>query len=61
MLGAPSVKGHLKVTVEQGRLHYALWERDASPKGLALWRDPGLWSGRRLNPRFGTGGDGQHA
>jgi hypothetical protein len=43
MLGAPSVKGHLKVTVEHGRLHYALWERDASPKkGLALWRDPGL-------------------
>ena len=28
MLEALAVKGHLKVTVERGRLHYALWEQD---------------------------------
>jgi hypothetical protein len=43
MLGAPSVKGHLKVTVEHGRLHYALWERDASPKGVGALAGPGAF------------------
>jgi len=28
MLSELAAKGHLKVTVEHGRLHYALWERD---------------------------------
>jgi hypothetical protein len=31
MLQAPSAKGHLEVTVEYDRLHYALWERDVPP------------------------------
>ena len=31
MLQAPSAKGHLGVTVEYGRLLYALWNRDAPP------------------------------
>ena len=31
MLQALAVKGHLEVTVEHGRLHYALWEHDAPP------------------------------
>jgi capsular polysaccharide biosynthesis protein len=26
-----AAKGHLKVTVEHGRIHYALWGRDAAP------------------------------
>jgi hypothetical protein len=43
MLGAPSVKGHLKVTVEHGRLHYALWERDAAPKGVGTLAGPGAY------------------
>lgn len=29
MLQALADKGHLEVTVEHGRLHYALWRRDA--------------------------------
>jgi hypothetical protein len=29
MLQNLAVKGHLEVTVEHGRLHYALWDRDA--------------------------------
>jgi hypothetical protein len=29
MLSELAVRGHLQVTVEHGRLHYALWERDA--------------------------------
>jgi hypothetical protein len=29
MLSDLAVRGHLEVTVEQGRLHYALWESDA--------------------------------
>jgi hypothetical protein len=29
MLEALAVKGHLEVTVEHGRLYYALWDRDA--------------------------------
>jgi hypothetical protein len=29
-----AVKGHLEVTVEHGRLHYSLWERDAPYEGL---------------------------
>lgn len=28
MLQAPSAKGHLEVSLEYGRLHYALWERE---------------------------------
>jgi hypothetical protein len=32
MLQAPSAKGHLEVTVEHGRLPYALRERDAPMK-----------------------------
>ena len=31
MLEALAAKGHLKVSVEHGRLHYALWDRDAPP------------------------------
>ena len=31
MLEALAVKGHLKVSAEHGRLHYALWDRDAPP------------------------------
>ncbi len=30
MLSALAAKGHLEVTVEHGRLLYALWDRDAS-------------------------------
>jgi ketopantoate reductase len=29
MLQDLAAKGHLEVTVENGRLHYALWDRDA--------------------------------
>jgi hypothetical protein len=31
MLSALAAKGHLEVSVEDGRLVYALWERDAPP------------------------------
>ena len=31
MLSELAVGGHLEVTVEHGRLHYALWEHDAPP------------------------------
>jgi hypothetical protein len=31
MLEALAAKGHLEVSVEHGRLHYALWDRDAPP------------------------------
>jgi capsular polysaccharide biosynthesis protein len=31
MLSELAVRGHLEVTVEHGRLHYALWRRDAPP------------------------------
>jgi hypothetical protein len=31
MLEALAAKGHLEVTVEHGRLVYALWERAAPP------------------------------
>ena len=31
MLQVLAAKGSLEVTVEHGRLHYALWEHDAPP------------------------------
>jgi hypothetical protein len=31
ILSKLAAKGHLEVTVENGRLHYALWDRDAPP------------------------------
>jgi hypothetical protein len=31
MLSELAVRGHLEVSLEHGRLHYALWERDAPP------------------------------
>jgi len=31
MLSELAAKGHLEVTVEHGRLVYALWDRDAPP------------------------------
>jgi hypothetical protein len=34
MLEAFAVKRHLEVTVEYGRLYYALWERGAPYEGL---------------------------
>jgi len=36
MLEALTAEGYLKVTVERGRLHYALWEGDAPREGV--WR-----------------------
>jgi hypothetical protein len=36
MLQALAAKGQLQVTVEHGRLVYALWERDAPHKGVGL-------------------------
>ena len=32
MLSELAVRGHLEVSLEHGRLHYALWERDAPHK-----------------------------
>jgi hypothetical protein len=34
MLEALAAKGHLEVSFEHGRLHYALWERGAPYEGL---------------------------
>ena len=31
ILSELAVRGHLGVSLEHGRLHYALWERDAPP------------------------------
>jgi hypothetical protein len=31
MLEALAAEGYLEVTAEHGRLHYALWRRDAPP------------------------------
>jgi hypothetical protein len=31
MLSELAVRGQLEVSLEHGRLHYALWERDAPP------------------------------
>ncbi len=31
MLSELAVRGYLEVSLEHGRLHYALWERDAPP------------------------------
>jgi hypothetical protein len=33
MLQALAAEDHFEVTVEHGRLHYALWERDAPYEG----------------------------
>jgi hypothetical protein len=39
MLEALAAKGHLEVSFEHGRLHYALWERGAPYEGLWPRRD----------------------
>jgi hypothetical protein len=31
MLSELAVRGNLEVSLEHGRLHYVLWERDAPP------------------------------
>lgn len=38
-----ALRGHLEVSLEHGRLHYALWERDASPKGVGALAGPGAY------------------
>jgi hypothetical protein len=36
MLSELAVRSHLEVSLEHGRLHYALWERDAPPSGVLV-------------------------
>jgi hypothetical protein len=36
MLSELAVRSHLEVSLEHGRLQFALWERDALPYGLLV-------------------------
>jgi hypothetical protein len=36
MLTELAVRGNLEVSLEHGRLHYALWECDAPPLGVLV-------------------------
>ena len=36
MLSELAVRSHLEVSLEHGRLHFALWERDAPPYGVLV-------------------------
>jgi hypothetical protein len=38
MLDALAAKGHLEVSIEHGRLHYALWDREAPYEGVCRSR-----------------------